>query len=422
MRSRSLLLTLILALVSVAASAQFAQYTTPGSLATRGITLKERLENGMRDARWRLGGLRLEPQLGLRDVSYVDNVNPGRSPKVSDVTATGVAGLIGYMPAGRKTIFSAYAAPEYTWWDKLADRRGWRGRYGLGGFGFFNHLSLEVRATDVKQDQYPSFEVLTPATVDQQTGRASFELEVGAAISLFASVEEQRFNYQSLPQQGLELSGLDRTQRIAFGGVRYSLRNGLKVGVGVETASSSFKHSLRDRSNSGSGPLLDMQLQGGRTFLNLHVAYLTLKARQGADFPRYRNLTGRAQVGWKPHGAVSYTLYSSRDVVYGIETQAPYADSWLSGIGAEAPLGWRFDARLFVEAGSLDFGSSQGGGGGRRDNILNYGLNLTTKLRGSLSFGIHVIHTTIHSNDSGFNRSLTSIGSTLTIGSQGTPF
>ncbi len=59
-------------LIAAAASAQFVQYTTPGTRLQPPETTQERLDEAMENARWRLGPFLLHPWLELRDVGYID--------------------------------------------------------------------------------------------------------------------------------------------------------------------------------------------------------------------------------------------------------------------------------------------------------------------------------------------------------------
>ena len=88
----------------------------------------------MGDAPWRLGAVRVQPWLGLRDVAYIDNVFGSADDPESDLTLTFGAGLKAYLPVGEKVVLAAHILPEYVWWrdnDQLSD---WHYRYGAGGY------------------------------------------------------------------------------------------------------------------------------------------------------------------------------------------------------------------------------------------------------------------------------------------------
>jgi hypothetical protein len=133
------------------ARAQYPQYIFPGNLGLPTATTEQTLLKSMGDAPWRLGAVRVQPWLGLRDVAYIDNVFGSADDPQSDLTLTFGAGLKAYLPVGEKVVLAAHILPEYVWWrdnDQLSD---WHYRYGAGVFGFFNRMTLEVKGHATEQ-------------------------------------------------------------------------------------------------------------------------------------------------------------------------------------------------------------------------------------------------------------------------------
>ena len=59
------------------AAAQFQQYTPPGDLRDAATNLREGIEKDVQDARWHLGPLRVQPEISLRNLAYIDDVFVG---------------------------------------------------------------------------------------------------------------------------------------------------------------------------------------------------------------------------------------------------------------------------------------------------------------------------------------------------------
>jgi len=83
---------------------QFTQYRAPGSQAERKTEIHQELRESLNDARWTAGPLRIDPWIGIRELSWVDNVFADNGESVSDFTTTVGAGLRFFVPFGDSTI------------------------------------------------------------------------------------------------------------------------------------------------------------------------------------------------------------------------------------------------------------------------------------------------------------------------------
>ena len=81
---------------------------------------KDALTKAMQQARWNWGGLHVAPWIGLRDVTYQERGTADST--AGELTATGGAGLKGYLPLGAHGMLALHALPEYAWWQKQSDR------------------------------------------------------------------------------------------------------------------------------------------------------------------------------------------------------------------------------------------------------------------------------------------------------------
>ncbi len=343
--------------------AQFQQYIAPGSLGIREVPTKERLETAMKEASYHLGPVRVGTVFGLNNITYMNNVYGTAVDQVSDVSATLMAGLQGYLPAGRKLVLGAYVLPQYTWWNKLSSLKSWGGQAGVGLFGYFNRVTIELQGSNSLVPQYYSSETLVPVNTRDQRGSATLDVRVLGRLSVFASGTQDRWRYENQPPGDLPAnvySVSDRNESQVGGGLRYRFRENVMIGLGYESLRTEFLHELRNGSNSGNGPFVELQLQGKRLWTNVHVSNLLLEARAGSDFVRYSGPAGFLQMGWRPSGNIEVQLFGGRYLSYTVVAPAPYYVDSRVGTGVQGNFGWRTTARLYVERGRDRFAYQSG--------------------------------------------------------------
>jgi len=381
---RRALVAIVAVLAAAGARAQFVQYTAPGSLAVEQTPTKERLEKAMEDARWHLGSVRVGPWFAIKDVGYLNNVYGTVTDQQSDFTATVGAGAHFYLPVGGKLILGAYALPEYVWWRDIAERRGWNGRGGAGLFGYFNRVTLEVQAGVSRQQQYASSEIEVPVNVDDNRAEALFEVRVLGRMSVFArgSADRWRYDQRGLPGPlGSQLLLLERDESRAGGGLRYRFGKASSVGVGVERITNDFVHPENDISNSGTAPMLELNLQGAHLWASASAVALDLKPDGSSQFVPYSGTTGQVQLGWRPRGRLGLVLYGGRNLVYSTYyVDTPYFVEERTGVSVQTPLGWRTSVGAFYERGRDNYVASSGAGMSGTNDFSGYGATLGFKL------------------------------------------
>jgi hypothetical protein len=376
----------------------------------------------MEEARFRLGPLRLAPWFALQDVSWVNNVYGTAVNPKSDFTATVSLGLHGYIPAGPKFVFALYALPEYVWWNDLSYLRGWNGKYGVGIFGYFNRVTMEVQAGDWRTQQFYSSENPIPVNVEQKRGAATLEVEVLGRLSVFGNAWEDRWRYKgqtasALPGEILQLS--DRDETLVGGGLRYRFSDSFALAIAYENLTTDFLVGVSNRSNSGEGKTLELDLRGHHFWTIARVTDLSLRAEGVSDFPPFDGTTGQVQIGWRPGGKLEWQAYGARNISYTlIALQSYYIDErW--GLGLQSPLGWRTTGRIFWEQGRDEYPGLTGGSAGRTDHFDGYGLNLSVKLGSGSAVALEGSRTNYESIVSENNRSITRVQVTLSLAGAG---
>lgn len=408
-------------LVSRPAVAQYTQYTAPGEPPFPELPTRERLDSAMEQSRWRLGAIRLDPWVGLRDVGWIDNVfGVSTGPTTSDYTATLGLGVHAYTRMGPKVVVAAHALPEYVWWNRLSNRRVWNGRYGVGAFGFYNRVRFQATATTGRTMQNLSSEIESPVNVRRDLGAAVVEADIGGRLGVFAGggLEHWRYREQDAPGEfGRQLLLLDRDENRLRGGLRYHVSDRFSVGVGVETSRVDFRSVERDRSSSGSGPMAELELDGARMSIRAVVLRPSLDPKgEGSRFVPFDDLVGRFQLRWRPQAKLEWQLYSHGNLVYSLEDASPYYLERRVGVGAQMPFGHSLAARAFVESGSNDFVAVPGGTAGRTDDVVGVGAGLEMTLYRQVKLRVGITRTKTDRGEALGDRTVTRIGFGVTVG------
>jgi hypothetical protein len=369
--------------VAAIAPAQYSQYTAPGRLGEKRTPTRERLEKAVEEAPWELGALRLAPWFSLHDVSYQDNVYGDPEDPLSDYTATVGVGLHGYVPIGKDVTLGLFALPEYVWWNEQDYRRGWNWRYGAGLFGYFNRLTLELQAADVRRQDYVSYELEQLVNVEDRRYDANVELRLLDRLSVFARAREDRIRYpedDSLEIGIPELLGLDRDERHLAGGLRYAFREWADIGVGLDDIQVDFARPERDRSHTGQAPFVELRLDGARMWADALVAFADLEPTEGSQFVAFDDVTGRAQLGYRLGGRVELQAYGGRSLWFSLDYESPYSLNTRLGLALQAKLGWRAVARVYWEQGENRYVGTEPGVWAAIEDVDTWGAQLAVTL------------------------------------------
>ncbi|MEP0775924.1 MAG: hypothetical protein HRF46_16405 [Acidobacteriota bacterium] len=376
-----LLLAGVIALgVATAAQAQFTQYSPPGSLAAEERSTKERLEKAMEEARWSLGPLRLEPWVGVGNLTYHDDLEPWREGKQSDVTISAGAGLAAFLPVGSRLLLAGYALPEYSWWRETTRRNRLKGRYGVGAFVDLGRLALEAKGTRSTEPTFLGFDDEVPIDLRRQAASLSAELRLLRRLSIYAEGEDTRWRYRDEDLEGAplpRLGTLDRDEQRAAGGLRYRFRDRLTLSLGYVRSVTDFAQSQFDRSNSGTAPTVGLTYSGTRLSLGAQVSEYQLEPRAGSSFRPFEGRTGQARAEWKLGPRSGVSVYSQRSLAYAFGGTS-YYEVETTGAAVRLPLGWRGSTSLFAESGTHRFLEAER----QTRNVSLYGVTANLALRG----------------------------------------
>ncbi len=407
---------LVLSLCATCAAAQFTQYAPPGSFEETRESMEDRLDRSMKEARWRWGRIFLHPWLGLRNLGYVDPVTDRDGTETSDFTVSVGAGIRAYAPVGRELTLAVHALPEYVWWQDLSDRRRLNGRYGAGLFGNLGRTGLEITATRQEVARVVSREIEERVNTRDELAKLALEVDVGRGFSVFGegSLRQVRFLEDAEEEALLGLGVLERDEEILRAGVRVPLPRGLTLGLGVESSEVEFT-SNGDRSHSGTSPILQLDLDASRSMLSIQLAFRDLEADPGSRFPAYGEPTGSLRFSRKLAANTEIQLFGNRNLVYSSTDRWAFFEDTGLGLGVRTALTSQLSLRIYAEQGDNSYVSFVPASPERSDDYVGFGGQLRIAL-GRVTLALGAATTDYTSNFPEFDRSTTTIRSTLTLG------
>ena len=394
-----------------AATPAAAQYTAPGSTTrTSTIPTEEEFDRNLQEARWRLGSVRLVPWLGVRDAAYVSSEGLGGDVE-EDFTLTAGLGVRGYLPSGKLT-WAAHVLPEYSWWQDDEDKRNLNGRLGLGLFGHFNRLRLQLSQRRVEQQAFFSDEIreLTSSRSD----RSNLKLEIDLARRLMLYGSAARIAFENEEVENPALTALDRDEEIFELGLRYRSPRGLTLSLGWEESSTDFEPGARDLSNSGSSQLAALGFDGTRFDVSLALRRRDLSADEGSDFGEFDDTVGSLELAWDLTSRAALLTYARREQRYSVDAASSYNLFERQGARLEIDLG-AAALGLIGEVGEDEYTSVATGGVGRVDDVTSYGVDLRTDFE-LVGVGVQYLLTEYDSTFDDFDREVAIVGFRFELG------
>lgn len=429
--------TALALLAAAPAAAQVSQYTAPGSLLQRSTSKKEQMEQALENARWHVGPLRLSPWLAVRDAAYVSDAFSGSSggpagqiEEDPDFTITVGAGLQGFVPFGSKTFVTFDVLPQYVWWQEQEERRRLNGYYGAGVFAFFNRLNAELTARRAEEQGVltPEFEQRIHSRQDRIAG--VLDLEITPVLYAFASADA--FELDTLTEDLGDdprlppFQQLDRQERVLRGGLEYRAGEEFRLAVGVERSEAEFSldETGRDRSNSGTAPVVDAAYTGPRFQLDGGLAFRSLEPEPGSEFVPFDETTGRLRLSLTPRWRLSYILYATRGLDYSLDESYSHFTEDRLGFAISSRVGRASAVNLFAETGAHDYAISDRAVGAlpREDDFTAYGTSIQLQVEERLRLSFGVARTELDSDIPGLDRSLTVFQTSVEISAFGGAF
>ena len=407
----------LLAMAMAPANAQLASDDVPRE---RTIPRTEQIRRQLKDSRYHLGPFRVQPVFGLRDFGYDNNVFGSENDQVADWRSTVSAGARLILPVGPKMYLRGKLVPEYTWYQKLADRRVFGGDYSASALGLFNHLSLEAGGDVFKGVSPVTSEIERSALGTRASGFAKGEVDLIGRVSLFAQGESQRQRYEvKAADAQIGLEQLERTDAVVRSGIRYRFASYLDFSAAVERTTSTFLTGT-ERDNHSDAVILGVHYDRPRTFVNLAVGSRKGEAKAATSiFPHYKTTTGSYYASHEFARRALVDAFGHRGVVYGLFLDNPYYFEARNGAGLTIPIGQRLAVRGFGELGKNGYPVTvlvSGVPTKRNDDVTVTGGGMAFRTYRKIVLAILATSYRYSSNIPNFDRSIFRLTTTVSFG------
>lgn len=382
--------------------AQSMQYTPPGTLGRPIVDRREALERAVAEARWRLGPVRVEPWIGLREVARVEQESTDGESE-SDLTATAGAGLQLYLPVGSRTTLAVETLPEYVWWRERADDRRLAGRYSAGLFVHANRLALEMTGRSLDGDTSIGPELEARVPTEQRIGRAEIEVPIYGGIALFGRGEVSSYEVDAA-DLAPAAEALERDETDLQTGLRWR-RGDFVIGAGAGRFSAEFGSAGATRDADGDALLAELGLARDKLGFQLAATAYELEAADGSSFEGFDDTLGQARVWWSPRDRFRWAVYGQERLTWSIEADRSYFVDRRLGTELALALGRRTGARAFFESGENRY-SRAPGQESRVDDAESAGGGLDVEIRPGWKLSALWRRTTVENVDLGVDRTI----------------
>jgi len=404
--------------------AQSPQYTAPGGGERYELPTAESVEGRMEEARWRLGPLRVAPWLGLRGLTYEQDVFIDDEDEVSDVTGSVGAGFTAYLPTGSRVFWIAQAMPEYVFWLDLSERNELIGRYGGGVVADLNRLRLVADVYSREEQTAVTVESPQQVVAQRRGGAADLALRLNSSFDFIvaARIEElsnrRRGDGVASASGGLDFRRVDREEQVLVAGVHFQPSEAVRLGVGAEWTETDFARGARNLSNTGTSPFVDVILTGNKIAFDGRLAHRELEPAPGSVLRPVEELAGNARLELTPGWRFSFGLYGHRNVTYALTTAYSHILDDRLGADVGAPFGDRLTTRAFYETGTADYQRIDPRAAVRSDDVTAYGLEATFEVGEWLNYRAGFLQVDFDSNLSEFDRDYVRITSTFVLSTE----
>jgi len=366
-------------LVAAAASAQLASDRVPHE---RVLPIGEQIRHQLESSRFRFGIFRLQPTASIKDFGYDSNVfgTTDEVEPVPDWHASVAAGTSFIVPGGTKFYFRGMVIPEYTYYQKLENRRSWGGEYGASLLGLFNRMTGEGGYHSLTELQTVNSEIERPALGTRSDFPVNLEIEILRRLSVFATAqaEHQRYDIDVDPI----LRALQRNETLARAGFRYHFTSYFDIATAAERTTTKFLLN-ETRNNESKAVTVGIHYDRPRSYINL-----TIGKRDGTGtdspsgintFPDFSATTGSYFAFHELSSGLMFDIYGQRGIQYSVTLQNPYFLETRNGAGVTVPLGHRLAVRGFGETGPNSYPVPVNGVK-RTDDVTTYGGGLSIRL------------------------------------------
>lgn len=401
----------------LSAGAAAAQYTVLGGSAASGMPSEEAMRTNVEEARWSSGPFRVQPWLGLQDLSYVrtqQNVSGGEEGRSGQqLTVTVGAGLRAYAPVGSKVVWAAHLLPEYVWWQNEDAKSGLNGRYGMGFFGYANRLQFQLSHRVQQQQSLFSDEVQELTTTTAATSTVGAEFRVLRGLHVYASWDREDFEGNA--DDDAIFTVLDRVEDGWSAGFRLRSHRGWSLGLGVRQTDGTFDAGARDFSFESEALTVDLGVSVRKFDISLDLEDAELTPSPGSLLEPLKTTLGHLNVGFQASDRLGFQLYAQRQRSFSVVASRSLIVGQEQGLRVQLSLGTAWSVRLLVGTGTLDT-EGLGDAPDQSDSydLLGASLGYTARRFGTIQ--IEFIQRSYDTGILGGGRDVSSIGLSVNLG------
>ena len=403
------------------AAAAVASAISPASLAqaiqqtaiSGSIVSREQIVTEMKDSRYQLGQMRVQPVLSLRNLGFSGGVAGTTGYQQPDLGATIGAGARIILPVARKTFLRVNLVPEYTWFRRRVNQRILGGNVDAAALFLFNRFSADAHLHPVRTVAPVSSEDPRSSVVTRVDKLARVEFRFLRRLSLFGTGQLSRPRYDvDSSDGGTRFNQLDRNDTDVQAGVLYQFRSYLRLALGAERTQSRF---LRDtsRDNHSSGVTLNIHYERPRTFMDLVTASHRAEGEPGSSFPAFSTGTGSYFITHQLAVPWIFDVAGRRNVTYSLFASTPYFIETRNGAGITIPIRRRLSFRAIGEAGTNSYPAAAQAPVSRLDRVTTFGGGLSLRVYRDFALTTLATQTRYNSNLPGFDRSVFTVTTNL---------
>jgi hypothetical protein len=353
------------------------QAPTGEEISERSLLPRDEIEQAIANSRFRLGPVYLSPEIAIREATYDSNVYGTIENPVGDFRTTVSAGLGLVLPVGNNVFFRANAFPEYTWYEKLVERRFLGGKYGGSVRVFANRLTLEGSGDYSKVDALYSSELQARVIEELETLRLGAELMVLRRLFVYGEGQLQLFRYSGAGTEieTLSVSRTNRTAKIVRGEIRYRWNENVRIAAGYEETRAEFDFQPEQYDNVTRAVVGTVYYDRGKLFVNVSGGYSEERPFHGSTILPFSGMTGSGSVSYTLLRPLDLQAFAGRNLNYGLSST--YYISERYGAGLVIRTGWRLIMRGFGSLGTDSYSTPVAVSGeglvDRVDDVKTYG-------------------------------------------------
>ncbi len=385
------------------------QAPTGEEISERSLLPRAEIEQAMANSRYRLGPVYLSPEIAIREATYDSNIYGTIENPLGDFRTTVAAGFGLVLPVGNNVFFRANAFPEYTWYEKLVQKRFFGGKYGGSVRVFANRLTLEGSGDYSKTDVLYSSEVQAHVIEEVDTARLGAELMVLSRLFVYGEGKLERFGYSG---PGTEIGTLfasrtNRTAKSVRGEIRLRWNENVRIAAGYEETRAEFVSLPEQYDNVTRVVVGTVYYDRGKLFVKASGGYTEERPIHGSTILPFSGMTGSGSVSYTLLRPLDLQAFAGRNLNYGLSST--YYISERYGAGLAIRTGWRISLRGYGSLGTDSYTTPVAVSGDglvdRRDDVKEYGGSLALLLTSRIQASFTVTENRYTSNVPSYDRS-----------------